>query len=205
ELIRWSTTITSNVLAELRGPKLGLIVSSGHESDLYGENPRSSLLDRLVSEQDVIGVETSASEPQIMNAVRSLLENGVRRIGISLKEADRHPEQELRIKRIIDQQYPDHFLGSVPVLAGSDISKSADDMTRMHCALINAYTHGALAATLFKAEDELRETCRYSGAFLVCHINGGVASIGKTKAIDTIESGPILGIQGSGHLGRIYR
>src|SRR5262249_29577642 len=28
ELIRWSTTITSNVLAELRGPKLGLIVSS---------------------------------------------------------------------------------------------------------------------------------------------------------------------------------
>ena len=31
ELLRWSTTITSNVLAELRGPKLGLLVSQGHE------------------------------------------------------------------------------------------------------------------------------------------------------------------------------
>ena len=65
----------------------------------------------------------------------------------------------------------------MPVLAGSDISKSADDATRTYCALINAYTHGALAATLFKAEDDLREGHRYSGAFLVSHINGGVAGI----------------------------
>ena len=36
ELLRWSTTITSNVLAELRGPRIGLIVSRGHERDLYG-------------------------------------------------------------------------------------------------------------------------------------------------------------------------
>jgi len=35
ELIRWSTTITSNVLAERRGPKLGLIVSRGNERDIY--------------------------------------------------------------------------------------------------------------------------------------------------------------------------
>ena len=36
DLIRWSTTITSNVLAELRGPRIGLLVSKGHEKDLYG-------------------------------------------------------------------------------------------------------------------------------------------------------------------------
>ena len=69
---------------------------------------------------------------------------------------------------------------------------------------INAYTHGALAATLFKAEDELRVASKYSGAFLVSHINGGVAGIAKTKAIDTIESGPILGILGSAHLAKSY-
>ncbi|HTT33941.1 MAG TPA: hydantoinase/oxoprolinase family protein [Methylomirabilota bacterium] len=204
ELIRWSTTITSNVLAEFRGPRLGLLVSRGHEKDLYGDAARSMVLDRIVFERDVIGIDENSSDTDIMNGVRSLLESGVRRICVSLKGAQRHPESEIRIKRVIDQQYPDHFLGSVPVLAGSDISKSADDATRTYCAIINAYTHGALAATLFKAEDDLREGHRYAGTFLVSHINGGVAGIAKTKAIDTIESGPILGIHGSAHLAKAY-
>jgi N-methylhydantoinase A len=204
DLIRWSTTLTSNVLAELRGPRIGLLVSQGHERDLYGEEPRSPVLGRVLSETDVIGLNGSADETEIMNAARHLLESGVRRICICLKDSYRNPEREISIKRTIDQQYPDHFLGSVPVLAGSDISKSADDRTRAHCALLNAYTHGALAATLFKAEDELRETSRFAGAFLVHHINGGVAGVAKTKAIDTIESGPILGIHGSRYLGKAY-
>jgi N-methylhydantoinase A/oxoprolinase/acetone carboxylase beta subunit len=204
ELIRWSTTITSNVLAERSGPRIGLLISRGHERDLYGSTPRSIVLDRILSERDVIGIEEGTSDTEIMNGVRSLLESGVRRICVSLKNAHRDPGREMQIKRIIDEQYPDHFLGSVPVLAGSDISKSADGATRTYCAIINAYTHGALAATLFKAEDDLREGHRYSGAFLVSHINGGVAGIAKTKAIDTIESGPILGIHGSAYLARVY-
>lgn len=205
ELIRWSTTITSNVLAECSGPRIGLLISRGHEKDLYGNTPRSIVLDRILSERDVIGIDESTNDTGIMNGVRSLLESGVRRICVSLKGAHRNREREIQIKRIIDQQYPDHFLGSVPVLAGSDISKSADDATRTYCAIINAYTHGALAATLFKAEDDLREGHRYAGTFLVSHINGGAAGISKTKAIDTIESGPILGIHGSAHLAKVYR
>jgi N-methylhydantoinase A len=200
DLIRWSTTITSNVLAELRGPRIGLLVSHGHESDLYAGDSQGSVLGRLLASGDVIGLNGSSNEAQVMNAARRLLESGVRRICVSLKDAHRHPQPELSAKRIIDQQYPDHFLGSVPVLAGSDISKCADDRTRTYCAVINAYTHGALAATLFKAEDDLRETGRYAGTFLVSHINGGVAGIAKTKAIDTIESGPVLGILGSAYL-----
>jgi N-methylhydantoinase A len=204
DLIRWSTTITSNVLAEQRGPRLGLMVSRGHEFDFYGETHRSVWLDRLISTQNIIGVDASTSEAEIMNAARGLLEAGVRRICVSLKGADRNPDSEMRIKRIIEQQYPDHFLGSVPVLAGSDIGGGADDRTRTYCALINAYTHGALAATLFKAEDELRDAHRYHGAFFVSHINGGVAGIAKTKAIDTMESGPILGIHGSSYLAKEF-
>jgi N-methylhydantoinase A/oxoprolinase/acetone carboxylase beta subunit len=204
ELIRWSTTITSNVLAELGGPRIGLLVTQGHEQNLYGKDGRSAILGRLVNDRDVIGINGSAQETDIMNAARSLLESGVRRICISLSDSHRNPAREIAFKRIIDQQYPDHFLGSVPVLAGSDISQCADDRTRTCCAAINAYTHGALAATLFKAEDELRETSKYAGTFLVSHINGGFAGIAKTKAIDTIESGPVLGILGSAHLAKLY-
>ena len=205
ELIRWSTTITSNVLAERSGPRIGLLVSRGYEKDLYGSVARSIVLDHILSEREVIGIEEATSDTEIMNSVRLLLEAGVRRICVSLKGAQSKPEREIQVKRIIDQQYPDHFLGSVPVLAGSDISQSADDATRTYCAIINAYTHGALAATLFKAEDDLREGHRYLGTFLVSHINGGAAGIAKTKAIDTIESGPILGVHGSAHLAKIYK
>ena len=204
ELIRWSTTITSNVLAERRGPRIGLLVTRGHESSLYGRGARSVVLGHLLTERDVTGLDASAPEHVIMNAAHTLLESGVRRVCISLAGSQRQPGDELRMKRIIDQQYPDHFLGSVPVLAGSDISKSADDSTRTYSALINAYTHGALAATLFKAEDELRDGARYAGSFLVSHTSGGVAGVAKTRAIDTIESGPILGIQGSAFLAREY-
>ncbi len=202
ELIRWSTTITSNVLAESHGPRIGLLVSRGHEKDLYGAASSSLVLNRLVAEADVIGVGDSPDDMEIMTAARSLLERGVRRICVSLKNSHRDPAAEIEIKRIIDRQYPDHFLGSVPVLAGSDISKSSDDQTRTYCALINAYSHGALAATLFKAEDELRQTARYAGSFLVSHVNGGVAGIAKTKAIDTVESGPILGVHASAWLAK---
>jgi len=204
DLIRWSTTITSNVLAELRGPRIGLLVSKSHEKDLYGNDPRSSLLNRLLTEKDIIGLNGSSDAVQVTNAARALLEGGVRRICVSLKDSHRDPAAELAAKSAIDLQYPDHFLGSVPVLAGSDISKSSDNRTRTYCAVINAYTHGALAATLFKAEDELRQTSQYSGTFLVSHINGGVAGIAKTKAIDTIESGPILGIQASVFFAQLY-
>lgn len=204
ELLRWSTTITSNVLAELRGPKIGLIVTQEHERDLYGEQKLSPIVNRIVDEKNIIGVETSHDPASLLAVVRSLLENGVRRICVSLQGALQNPQHEQQIKQVIDEQYPDHYLGSVPVLTGSDICQNTDDMTRTGYAVINAYTHSALAATLFKAEDELRYTQGYSRAFLISHINGGVAGVSKTRAIDTMESGPILGLYGTKYLAGVY-
>ena len=139
ELLRWSTTITSNVLAELRGPKIGLIVSKGHEHDLYGKAGVSPIVNTVVDEKNIVGI-TGVQDSEILNAIRALLENGVRRICISLAGALQSPEHEQQIKRVINDQYPDHFLGSVPVLTGSDICQNTDDMTRTYYAVINAYT-----------------------------------------------------------------
>jgi acetophenone carboxylase len=40
----------------------------------------------------------------------------------------------------------------------------------------------------------------WRGDLLVGHLNGGVARIGKTKAVDTIESGPLFGTHASAYL-----
>ena len=185
-LIRWSSTITSNTLAERKGAKLGLLVRPGSERSLYGDGP-SPAVGTLVAERNVVGIGAdaggqSADAQGVLDAVRRLLEDGARRICVSL---DSFPEtrQEQAVKRIVESQYRDHYLGSVPVLLASDMAQVDDGQTRTHCALINAYVHSQLATSLFKAEDMLRYDEGWTGALLVGHTNGGVARVGKTKAV----------------------
>jgi N-methylhydantoinase A/oxoprolinase/acetone carboxylase beta subunit len=206
-LIRWSSTITSNTLGERKGAKLGLLVRPGSERSLYGDGP-SPAVGTLVAERNVVGVDPDASGQRadgqaVLGAVRALLEDGARRICVSL---DSFPEtaQEQTVKRTVETQYRDHYLGSVPVLLASDMAQVDDAQTRTHYALINAYVHGQLANALFKAEDLLRYDEGWTGALLVGHTNGGVARVGKTKAADTIESGPVFGAHAAAWYARRY-
>jgi acetophenone carboxylase len=201
-LVRWTSTITSNTLAERNGAKLGLLVRRGEERSLYGDGP-SPAVGTLVAEHDVIGLADDADEQAVLDGVRRLLEDGTRRICVGL---DSFPEtrREQAVKRVVERQYPDHYLGAVPVLLGSEMAQVDDDATRTHCALINAYVHGQLASSLFRAEDLLRYDEGWAGALLVGHGNGGVARVGKTKAVDTIESGPVFGTHAAAWYARRY-
>jgi N-methylhydantoinase A/oxoprolinase/acetone carboxylase beta subunit len=202
-LIRWSTTITSNVLAQRSGAKLGLFVSKGHERDLYTHNGQSPVLNTLVDESNVIGLARPIDSQSVLMAVKTLLENGVRRICISMDGAFQDAADEKTMKQVIEGQYPDHVLGTVPVLLGSDLSHYPSDTTRTHHSLINAYVHAPLANALYKAEDDLRAE-GYERPLLIGHANGGVARVSKTKALDTLESGPTMGLFGAAHFARLY-
>ena len=202
-LIRWSSTITTNVLAERRGAKVGLLVTAGHEQDLYGEG-RSAIIDELVAAEAVIGLPPSPAAKDILLGVKSLLESGVRRICVALAGSFPDNAAELAIKRVIEDQYPDHIIGAVPVLLGSEMAQIGHDQTRAHYSVMNAYTHTRLATSLFKAEDLLRDEHGWRGALLIGQTSGGVARIGKTKAVDTIESGPVFGTFGGAFVAREY-
>ncbi len=204
DLIRWSTTITSNALAQRTGPKLGLLVSEGHEHDLYASDGSSPVLGTLVAPANVVGLSRPVDPKTVLLAVKTLLENGVRRICISLDGSFQDPSDEQAMKRAIESQYPDHFLGTVPVLLGSDLSHYPDTATRTNHSLINAYIHGPLASALYKAEDDLRAD-GYEHPLLIGHANGGVARVSKTKALDTLESGPTMGLSAASYFARAYR
>jgi len=191
-IIRWTSTITTNILAQRAGSKVGLIVQKGHELDLYGDQ-KSVVVDELVSRENIIGLPENLDTSEIMAAVKDLLEDGVRRICISLDGSFPDNSAEAAIKKVIEDQYPDHILGSVPVLLGSEMAQLSHDQTRAHYALINNYTHTGLASSLFKAEDILKYDYGFDRPLLIGHTSGGVAKIAKTKSVDTIESGPIFG------------
>src|SRR5437763_11054337 len=84
DLIRWSTTITSNALAQRTGPKLGLLVSEGHEHDLYAQDGSSPVLGTLVAPANVIGLPRPIDPKTVLLAVKTRLENGVPGMCISL-------------------------------------------------------------------------------------------------------------------------
>ena len=193
EVIRWSSTITSNVLAQRIGPKLGLLVTAGHETDLYDADAAGTVVGTLISADDITGIAADASEQQVRLAVKSLLDRGIRRINVSLAGAFPDGSAETRIVELIGKDYPDHFLGSVPALAGTEVMLRPDDSTRTIASLMNAYVHPSLASTLYRAEEIVRDQHGWQGNVLIGHINGGVARIGKTRAFDTIESGPLFG------------
>ncbi|CAI07450.1 Related to beta-subunit of acetone carboxylase, possible subunit of acetophenone carboxylase [Aromatoleum aromaticum EbN1] len=202
-MIRWSSTITTNVLGERRGSKVGLLVTEGNEENLYG-TVQSPVVGELVDERNIIGLPSNPTAVDILSGVKQLLEGGVRRICVCLANAFPDNGAEREIKAVIEDQYPDHIIGAVPVLLGSEMAPLRHDQTRVHYSLMNAYTHTQLATSLFKAEDLLRDDHNWTGPLLIGNTNGGVARIGKTKSVDTIESGPVFGTFGGAYMARLY-
>jgi N-methylhydantoinase A len=203
KVIRWSSTIATNVLAEGKGPKIGLLISEGHGIDLYGRST-SPAINKVLAPENIVQVSEPLMEEEVLKKVRNLLEQGVRRICISLKGAFQDPSSEEKIKKLIEEQFPDHYLGAVPVLLGNDILHHPDDQTRTHLALINSYVHTPLAVALFKAEDELLYRYKYRKPVYIGHVNGGVARVAKTKGVDTTESGPVFGLYAAAYFAKKY-
>ncbi len=78
-VVRWSSTIATNAVAERKGPKVGLLISQGHGQDLYGKG-RSPAVGFLIQPEHIQPVSFPLDREQVLGAVRHLLEEGVRRI-----------------------------------------------------------------------------------------------------------------------------
>lgn len=209
DVIRWSSTITTNVLGERRGSKIGLLVSKGHAEDLYQEGygsaaQKTSGIWEILNKNHVIELSDTPDAEEVLIAIRELLQDGVRRICVCLKGSYPNNSVERLVKGFVEDHYPDHVIGSIPVLLGSEMARTADDYTRVSYSAINAYTHSHLAQSLFKAEDILKYEEDWVGPLLIGNTSGGVARIGKTKAVDTIESGPAFGTFGGAFFARCY-
>lgn len=196
-VLRWSATIATNVLAERKGPRIGLLTSPGQ---LAG----SAAVGTVIEPANVVEIADTAGDEELLAAIRNLLEQGVRRVCVSFEGAFADPAREQHVKRLVNEAFPDHFLGAVPVLLGSDVCRHPDDLTRAHMALINAYVHTPLAVALFKAEDELLADHGYRRPVYIAHVNGGVARVAKTKGIDTTESSPYFGLSACAYFARRY-
>lgn len=209
-VIRYSTTYGTNTIIQRTGPNLGVLVTEGHQADLYEQDGKGSAYDWLLSESLVLGVpveidaagqlSAEIDQDQIRKKVIELLEGGARVLVVGIKGSHRNNAAETQIRDIVRNEFPRHFLGALPTLVSSEISQSRDDGLRLRTALLSAYIHHGLARHLYKAEEEIRRR-GYTKPLLVVHANGSVARVAKSVAAYTYNSGPAAGLVGSNELG----
>ena len=228
EMVRYSTTIAMNILLQRTGPRLGLICTEGFE-DVIPIGKGSSWIDsRVVKEMRCIP-KTKKPEPLIprdmtiglkeridlhgaiirpldeedfLEKLRYLVDRGARGFVICLQWSFVNPVHEMRIREIIETEYPDSYLGAMPVILSSEICPKRMEYTRMTTTILDAYLHESMWRQLCGMGDELRDL-GYTRGLMMVHNSGGMAEVFRTSAIQTFNGGPVSGLIGGAFLGKL--
>jgi N-methylhydantoinase A/oxoprolinase/acetone carboxylase beta subunit len=229
EIIRYSTTLAMNRLIERKGPKLGLLITEGFEdTTIIGKGTqwadglpvkfqrnlaRIQRPEPLIPKELIVGVKERVDstgavvrpldEEDLIRKLQYLVDQGVRGFVVSLLWSFLNPAHERRIKEIIQEEYHPAYLGAMPVFLSSEIAPRIYEYPRTMMTVLNAYLHQSMYEELSGISDELRER-RYHRPMMMIHNTGGMASILRTSAVNTYNGGPVAGLMGSAHVGRLY-
>lgn len=224
--VRYSTTVGTNALIERTGPKLGLITTAGFEDTIFIGRGRSwadglgwqqgrdlARIEKpvpLISPDMVVGVReridyagkiiAPLSREEVLEKLQALVDRGAQGFVVSLLWSFVNPEHEQFIKQVIEEEYPEDYLGSMPVILSSEISPKAGEYTRTMTAVVNAYIHGLMADELNKLGNELRDG-GYKKPLTLVHNTGGTKKASRTRAVLTHNAGPVAGLHGAAALG----
>jgi N-methylhydantoinase A/acetophenone carboxylase len=218
DVIRYATTAATNAIVQMKGPKIGLLVSEGAEDQLYAEQtapedssqaPIWSFLDKSLvagmreAVDDLGVVNTGLDEESFRTAVEQLLDGGARILVVAFQRADLNPANELRARELFEAMLPSFYLGRPFLLLSHQVSPGGTDAERLNSAVISGYLHRELVGYLYRCDDAVRRR-GYRHPLLVVHSTGGLARVAKTKALNTYNSGPTAGVFGSARIARRY-
>ncbi len=226
--IRYSTTVGTNALIERTGPKLGLITTAGFEDNIFIGRARSwadglgwqegrdqariQKPEPLITPNMVVGVReridyagkvvSPLQKAEVLAKLQGLVDKGAQGFVVSLLWSFVNPEHEQMIKQIIEEEYPEDYLGSMPVILSSDISPKSGEYTRTMTSIVNSYIHGIMADEMNKLGNELRDK-GYKKPLTLVHNTGGTKKASRTRAVLTHNAGPVAGLHGSAFLGKL--
>jgi len=228
-LIRYSTTLAMNTLIQRTGPKLGLITTAGQEHMLLigrsrawadGLHPRERRYmylaqkpEPLVSYDMTVGIREridcfgnvviSLEEEEIRSKIQHLVDKGARGFVVSLLWSFLNPTHEQLVREVIQQEYPDRYLGNMPVLLSSEVQPKWHEYPRTNVVILSAYLHTEMTEQLSALGEELRDY-GYKKPLSIINNIGGVAKLSRTRAVDTFGAGPIAGLLGASYLAKLY-
>ena len=205
--IRYSTTQGTNAIVERKGPRLGLIVSTGSIlSGLRRDGGENGLFEALVADRIVefkLGAaEDTTLESRLVAAVTRLAAIGANRIVVGFDGPD-YQGHEAIFKDLALRKFPRHLLGVVPILCAGDLVDDPEPLRRIWSALLNAFLHPVMESFLYNAEGILREHY-HRHPLLIFRNDGDSARVARTVAIKTYSSGPRGGMEGARALAEHY-
>jgi acetone carboxylase beta subunit len=223
----YSGTAMLNRLLSRQGGKIGLLVSAGQEDYLLLERGIQTYLgysysDRLhvqthvhnvplVPRERVHGIPGRIDlfgnvaiplyEEETRKAVDALLDEGVGAICICLLHSYQNPAHEQEVKRIAREAIAARDL-DVPLFLSSELYPVRGDFARLNTLMIEAYAAEPSRGHMAKIESRCNE---YGAPFdlRVMASHGGTISTKARELARTLVSGPIGGVVGGRHLGRL--
>jgi N-methylhydantoinase A len=218
EFFAHGTTITTNALLEMRGAKVGLLITQGFRAvqeiqaqardgnlfDYFYEKPApiapQSLTKEIAERSDYQGnVLVALDRDAVRRAARELKAAGVASIAVCYLFSFANPAHEVETRRIIGEEHPDAH-----VSLSSEVLPRLREWPRLSTTLINAY----LEPVMVRYIDHLNQGLDAAGVrtqqrFLM-QSNGGVmpfsAAIAGGRTVHTLLSGPAAGAQASAYL-----
>ncbi len=212
------TTITTNALLEMRGAKVGLLITKGYRAvqeiqnqardgnlfDYFYQKPvpiaPQSLTREIAERTDYLGsVLIALDRAAVRRATSELKAAGVQSIAVCYLFSFMNPTHEEETRALIVSEFP-----GVHVSLSSEVLPRVREWPRLSTTLVNAY----LEPVLLGYVDDLNRGLDAAGIrtrqrFLM-QSNGGVmpfaAAIAGGRTVHTLLSGPAAGAQAAAYL-----
>jgi N-methylhydantoinase A len=212
------STVIINALTERKGVKTGLITTKGfrdvleigraNRPDIYNmyytkPKPFVPRYLRLEAEERINykgEVLTPLKEQDVRKAVEAFKADGVQAIAVCFLHSYANPEHEVECGEIINQIAPD-----IPVTVSHQITQEWREYERTSTVVLNSYVHPIAKDYLDNLEKDLTGMGMDRKTLHVMQSNGGSATFdaGKSLPINQVESGPVAGVIGAAHIGKI--
>jgi N-methylhydantoinase A len=212
------TTITTNALLEMRGAKVGLLITNGFRAiqevqsqardgnpfDYFYDKPepiaRQSMTREIPGRIDFAGNEI---EPLDRDAVRraahELHDAGANSIAVCFLFAYANPAHEEETGRLIREEFPE-----ADISLSSAVLPRIREWPRLSTTLLNAYLQPVLVNYIAHLDRGLDGAGLTTQQRFLMQSNGGVmpfkATMGGGRTVYTLFSGPAAGAQASAYL-----
>jgi N-methylhydantoinase A len=212
------TTITTNALLEMRGAKVGLLITKGYRAvqevqnqardgnlfDYFYAKPQpiapQSLTKEIPERSDYLGnVLVALDEEAVRTAARELKAAGVESIAVCYLFSFMNPAHEETTRRHIHEEFP-----GVHVSLSSEVLPRIREWARLSTTLLNAYLEPVLVHYIDHLNRGLDDASVGTQQRFLMQSNGGVmpfsAAIAGGRTVHTLFSGPAAGAQAAAYL-----
>jgi N-methylhydantoinase A len=214
------TTITTNALLEMRGAKVGLLITKGYRAvqEIQNQARDGNLFDYFYAKPVAIAPQSLTREipercdyagrvlaPLDVDAVRAaareLAHAGAESIAVCYLFSFMNPAHERETRALIEAECP-----AVHVSLSSEVLPRIREWPRLSTTLVNAYLEPVMVHYIAHLNDGLDAAGLATRQRFLMQSNGGVmpfsAAIAGGRTVHTLFSGPAAGAQASAHLAR---